>query len=270
MHPEFVNCSSGSLFTLSWQGHGSKAEHVILHIPAFAEEMNKSRRMVALQAKAFADKGFSVLVFDLFGTGDSAGDFSDATWAIWLQNVVEVANWLKLRGARTISLWSLRSGALLAMDFITQNPGLIKSLLTWQPVFNGDLFVTQFLRLRVAAAMMNSGLPQEKTGDLKKRLQAGEALEVAGYLLNPDLMIPLMTLKSASLALNQLKSVDIFEIVANESASLSPGSMQFLEKLRGVNEAVNSYTVVGDSFWASQEIVVVPNLIKTATDAFNP
>jgi len=43
--------------------------------------MNKSRRMVALQARALAGRGFAVLQMDALGCGDSAGDMQDATWA---------------------------------------------------------------------------------------------------------------------------------------------------------------------------------------------
>ncbi len=49
--------------------------------------MNKSRRMAALQARAFAAMGFGVLQIDLFGCGDSSGDFSDARWDIWKQDL---------------------------------------------------------------------------------------------------------------------------------------------------------------------------------------
>ena len=50
--------------------------------------MNKSRRMAALQARAFAEMGFGVLQIDLFGCGDSSGDFSDARWDIWKQDLI--------------------------------------------------------------------------------------------------------------------------------------------------------------------------------------
>ena len=70
-------------------------DKAIIHIPAFAEEMNKSRRMLAMQAQAFAGQGYAVLVLDLFGTGDSSGDFGEATWDIWLQNIDTALVWLK-------------------------------------------------------------------------------------------------------------------------------------------------------------------------------
>ena len=59
----------------------------ILHVQAFAEEMNKARRMVALQSRALAGDGHAVLVLDLTGCGDASGDFGDATWEAWLADV---------------------------------------------------------------------------------------------------------------------------------------------------------------------------------------
>ena len=66
----------------------------IVHVPAFAEEMNKSRRAVANAARAMAERGWQVLVFDLHGTGDSSDDFDDATWSGWLEDVRAAVSWL--------------------------------------------------------------------------------------------------------------------------------------------------------------------------------
>ena len=44
----------------------------ILYVHPFAEEMNKSRRMAALQAHGLAQAGYAVLQVDLRGCGESA------------------------------------------------------------------------------------------------------------------------------------------------------------------------------------------------------
>lgn len=263
MQPFFLAGQAGPLFALYWAPAESKPERAFLHVPAFAEEMNKSRRMLALQAKAFAEHGYAVLVLDLFGTGDSGGDFAEATWECWLSDVASGIAWLKEQGISHVDLWGLRTGALLAMDFVQRNPGENERLLLWQPVLNGDTFVTQFLRLRVAAAMMNSSQPQEKTGDLKKQLQQGQTLEVAGYGLNPDLINPLMALKPDPAALTSLRFVDVFEVVSRSDMQASPVNQQFIEKLVAAQVKASLYTVVGDPFWASQEITTAPALLAT-------
>jgi alpha-beta hydrolase superfamily lysophospholipase len=92
----------------------------VVHVPAFAEEMNKSRRAVANAARAMAGRGWQVLVFDLHGTGDSSGDFGDATWSGWLEDLRAAIGWLREHAASEPVLWGLRSGCLLINDVLPQ------------------------------------------------------------------------------------------------------------------------------------------------------
>jgi len=258
----FLESRSGPLFATYRPASNPGSRRAILHVPAFAEEMNKSRRMVALQADALAGQGYAVLSIDLFGTGDSAGDFVDASWRIWQDNLLEALDWLVGQGAERITLWSLRAGTLLALDLIKSGGcKALDSLIAWQPVLNGEVFLTQFLRLRVAAAMMNPELPQETTGELKKQLQRGEVIEVAGYSLNPELVLPLLAAKADLNGVASIQSVALIEVLPSGVNELSAQAQQFVRKLQDVaiNTAGNS--VAGDSFWSSQDIVTVPDLI---------
>lgn len=267
MQPLFIESSAGKLFAIYWPPVGEIfLDKAIIHIPAFAEEMNRSRRMVALQAQAFSDQGYAVLVFDLFGTGDSTGDFGEATWEIWLQNIDTAIDWLKQQGAQSIDLWSLRIGALLAMDFAGHNRHRIQRLIAWQPVLNGDTFVTQFLRLRVAAAMMNNNAPREKTSDLKQQLLEGQDVEVAGYLLNSDLIKPLMALRADRLNWQAVNEVAFFEVVAGGDDPGVIGNMQLLAILQEQNINASLARVDGDAFWASQENSEEADLIKITSE----
>ncbi len=266
--PLFIPCQTGELFAMYYPpSSGSKPKKVFLHIPAFAEEMNKSRRMVALQARAFAQHGFGVLVMDLLGTGDSFGNFSEATWLIWQRNIDTAIQWLIEQGAESINLWSLRIGGLLAMDFVSKSCAKIDKLFCWQPVLNGETFVMQFLRLRVAAAVMDRHAPQEKTSELKQQLLDGKAIEVAGYLLNPDLIMPMLALRANELDLSAISEVVMFEVVASEDKETSPANAKFIEILNSKNQRATIKTVVGSPFWATQEIVAVPDLITQSNNS---
>ena len=105
----------------------------VLHVPAFAEEMNKSRRMVALQANALARAGIGVLIVDLTGTGDSEGDFGQAGWDIWIDDLAIAARWLQDNGGETLTLWGLRLGCLLAIEYAQRYPQGVDGLIYWQP-----------------------------------------------------------------------------------------------------------------------------------------
>lgn len=266
MQPLFINSSAGRLFAMYWPAVGETKTRGIVHVPAFAEEMNKSRRMVALQARAFAEQGIGVLVIDLMGTGDSDGEFVDATWLLWRDNIATAMSWLREQGAQTVDLWGLRLGALLAMDYAAQPGSDIQRILAWQPVLNGDAFITQFLRLRVAAAMMNPNAPQEKTSDLKRQLIEGQACEVAGYLINPDLIRPLLDLRASALDMHKLNSFSLCEVVANQNdAGLVP-NQHFIEQMQSQGVKASLELAMGDSFWATQEITVAPQLIQCSCE----
>ncbi|MDO9047805.1 MAG: hydrolase 2, exosortase A system-associated [Methylobacter sp.] len=266
MKPLFIPTQTGPLFSIFYSPVNKAVSRAIIHIPAFAEEMNKSRRMVAIQAQAFSNRGYAVLVLDLFGTGDSAGDFGEATWQIWLQNIDTAIDWLKQHGAQSIDLWGLRIGALLAMDFASHSRHRIQRLIACQPVLNGDTFITQFLRLRVAAAMMDNNSPPEKTSDLKRQLLEGQAIEVAGYLLNPDLINPLMAIRAEQFNWQYVKEIAIFEVVSSEDSPVAIGNTQLLAILQKKNINASLTKVVGNAFWVSQEISEAADLIKVTSE----
>ncbi|NOT12413.1 MAG: hydrolase 2, exosortase A system-associated [Methylococcaceae bacterium] len=259
--PLYIPSQAGDLFALFYPSATGSHKKVVIHIPAFAEEMNKSRRMVALQARMFSDQGYGVLILDLLGTGDSSGDFSDATWLIWQQNIQTAMDWLLQQGIESISLWGLRIGALLAMDFIAKTRTNVDKLICWQPVTNGEMFVMQFLRLRVAAAVMDRNAPQEKTSDLKQQLVEGKAIEVAGYLLNPELVKPLLALKASALDLSSVKTIRLFEMVASEDKGVSSVNVNFIEELIRKGQDAIAKAIVGTPFWSTQEIAEVPQLL---------
>ena len=57
----------------------------------------------------------AVLLSDLAGCGDSSGDFADASWDLWLEDINQAARWMTARYASApLWIWGLRSGCLLA------------------------------------------------------------------------------------------------------------------------------------------------------------
>jgi hypothetical protein len=64
------------------------------------------------------------------------------------------------------------------------------------------------------------------------------------------------------MAFQSLIEVVIFELVAGEEIEPTMVNKQFLVKLQalGINASLDS--VLGDFFWASQEIATAPNLIE--------
>jgi exosortase A-associated hydrolase 2 len=225
----------------------------VVYVHPFAEEMNKARRMAALQSRRLAAQGYAVLQIDLFGCGDSSGDFADARWGIWKNDLQTALSWLRSRVRGPLSLWGLRLGATLAADIARDATIGIEHLVLWQPVSNGEQFLTQFLRLRLAAEMLADGAAQTGVSELRETLRRGVPLEIAGYDLHPRLAAEIEELRLADL-MPAVKRVHWLEVTARPDPKLSPASQRALEAWRGSGLDVRTAAVTGQPFWSTIEV----------------
>ena len=264
--PFFLETDSGRrLFTY----HPSKpaCKGTVLYVHPFAEEMNKSRRMAAMQARSLKDAGYSVLQIDLYGCGDSEGDFRDARWEIWKSDLRMGLDWLKAQHDLPVTLWGLRLGALLALDFASDENFSLEKMVLWQPVHSGEAHLAQFLRLRLANAMIAG---KEKVGlqDLKRELASNGTLEIAGYELPHELAESIGRLK-----LEELGKPGIphhwLETMPDTSAALPPASSRIVGAWERRGIAVEVHKVQGDPYWSTQEITDCPDLIAQTTRIFS-
>lgn len=236
----------------------------LLFVHPFAEEMNKSRRMAALAASGFASAGWAVLQVDLTGCGDSEGDFEDADWQSWLDDVS--AAWQRLgeaSGGPSV-LWTLRAGCLVAADWLAQS-GERPSLLLWQPVQSGRVHLTQFLRLKAASQMVHGG-GGVKVSALLDALAGGEPVEVAGYTISPGLA---GGLGAATLRLpaGYPSAVTMLEVVSADGAGPSAGIAGLADSWRGEGVQASAAACIGPPFWQTQEIETAPALIEASLAA---
>lgn len=236
----------------------------IVHLHAFAEEMNKARRMVALTARSLAESGYAVLQIDLYGCGDSSGEFADATWQDWLDDAALAVAWLRQRSAAPLWLWGLRAGALLAAQGAAQQwaPSPCH-LLLWQPPSAGRVLLQQFLRLRTARGMLaGSG---ERTGieTLKRELADGKHVEIAGYALSPALATGL---EAATLAPPALAARAVC-IEIDSRGELSPALQTAVRLWLAAGWQVDARAIPGAPFWQTTEIETVPALVDSTLQA---
>lgn len=237
----------------------------LLYLHPFAEEMNKSRRMAALQARLLARHGYAVLQIDLCGCGDSAGDFGDATWESWLQDVAAAHAWLRSRCSAPLWLWGLRSGCLLAAQ-AAPRLGEAANFLFWQPVASGKPFLQQFLRLKLAGEMM-SGDGKTVMEDIRRTLAAGDAVEIAGYALSAELAAGL---EAAELLPPPLPGrLAWLEVSARPDAALSPAAQKRIEQWQAAGFAIDSAVLPGPSFWQTTEIEEAPALLAATLAALS-
>jgi len=236
----------------------------VLHVPAAFEEMNKSRRTVALQARAFAKMGALTVVYDAAGTGDSSGEHRDATWDIWRRNARDVFAWLVTAEQAPVCVWGLRLGALLASDLVSTGALDARALVLWQPVVSGSVYVNQFLRLAstqdVAA---NSGTGSEAP-TVKVALAAGRSVDVAGYTLHPDLV---RGVAASTLQAQPPKCAVVWRESSAAPVELSPVAAKVAASWRGAGTRVDVECIAGPSFWAATEIEEAHALIASTTQA---
>ena len=257
--PFFLSAEQGERFCVFHPPLGDVLGTVV-YLHPFAEEMNKSRRMAALQSRALAARGFAVLQIDLFGCGDSSGEFGEAGWDIWKGDVALAVRWLSGRVTGPLYLWGLRLGALLALDYAKDAGQSVAGFLLWQPLASGEQFMTQFLRLRVANEMISAGTTSVSTQDLRKQLEASGTLEVAGYDLASAMVSALDRLKLINLA--PRAPAYWLELVPEAGRPLPPASRRVADAWLAQEVKLTTRTVVGDAFWNCVEIVDCPGLIE--------
>lgn len=243
---------------------------LIVHVHAFAEEMNKSRRMVNLQSRALAAAGHAVLRVDLLGCGDSAGDLADATWQEWLSDVQAAMALARERhahhwpGVQTppLWLWGQRMGALLAAQAAAAGAC---HLLLWQPAANGKALLQQFLRLDSAAALM--GRTAEGRPSAKEELAAGRSAQVAGYTLSPGLAQGLEAARLQPPEAAPGARLVWLDVHTQQPAEPSPVVRQALAEWSAAGWRTQHRAVQGPAFWQTTEIEDAPALIGATTQA---
>ena len=264
--PSFLAGAAGPLFSIYFPPQRALPEPKgVVFVPPFVEELNQSRRMVTLQARELSEAGVGVLLLDLFGTGDSAGAFSDATWEIWSRDIALGLDVLEQRGLRP-GLWGLRLGGLLAMQVAAAQRDRVSSVVLWQPIVEGKRMLTQFLRTRLAAAMADGGA-QETTGDLRRALAEGTTLEIGGYPLSPALALAIDEAKLAQHPPAAQCRCHWFEIVPRADSDLPPSSRRILEGWEAQGASLTVEKIAGEAFWSIQEPSMLPELWQATVRA---
>lgn len=220
--------------------------------------------MSALQSRAMADAGFAVLQIDLLGCGDSAGDFSDATWLAWQEDVLLAYRWLRTQTQAPLTLWGLRVGCLLAASVASKLPERV-NFIFWQPVISGRQYWQQFMRLKMAGEL-GSGQPKDVSEQLRLQLVASEIVEIAGYMLSPALVdgLEVAQLEPPAGAGGQ---VIWLETTLRDEATLAPLSQKWIERWLAAGHAVQAQVVRGPAFWQTSEIEYAPELIAATQNA---
>jgi exosortase A-associated hydrolase 2 len=238
---------------------GQDARFAVLHVPAFAEEMNKSRRSVALLARALALAGGVTAVLDLRGTGDSDGDHGLASWQGWHADVATAWTWLGERVRAPRWLWGHRLGCVLAADVAVTGALAPDAILLWQPVVSGRSYFNQWLRLARAQRMTQDAAPPP--GDSRNAAEPGVgAQEVAGYVVAPALIDAACAIDLAARPPPRVPVV-IREVSIAQPPVLAAATARLVEAWSASGATLDARAVPGPSFWIAQEIEEAVDLV---------
>jgi exosortase A-associated hydrolase 2 len=268
MRPFFLLApDQARLFAVHWPAASSADSsgpvQAVLLLPPFAEEMNKCRPMLAAQARAFAAAGLHVLMVDLFGTGDSDGDFAEAQWARWLQDVRCARAWLQSELVVTsVHVLAVRAGALFAPTLLGE-PGATDKLMLWQPVLKGADVWRQLLRTRL---MADSARGQAvSSGELEERLGREGSLEIAGYTIAAGLAAELGAAQLDEPTVQRASQALWLEVAASDPPTLSTAGARVCRQWQQGGVKLTSAAVPGEPFWSTPEIGWARALLSPTT-----
>lgn len=236
--PFFLQSVAGKLFAILHQPSRKRTDQAVIIIPPFAEEMNRSRKTFSLLGQHLAKNGISTFVLDLYGTGDSEGEFSDARWSTWVSDIECSTEWLSSHGYKNISILGLRLGALLATDMLQNSKYAFDNIIFWQAAHSGQNMMSQFLRISFTGSNSKS---------MNEQLNSGSMVEIAGYQLTPALYDDIINIK---LQLSQISSpITWLEIPPNDNMGLSHKSQTILNDHKTGGGRINTEIVKTPQFW---------------------
>lgn len=222
--------------------------------------------MLTLLADALGEGGHHVMLPDFYGTGDSEGEFSEASWSGWLEQLICcIASMQSDYEISRYSLVALRTGALLVADCLQRLPASLEKLVFWQPVIDGDVYLNQFLRIRLASNML-AGDEKVNTQSLKQLLADGDVVEVAGYALTSAVADGLSKSSLKRIDASSLPETYWIDLVAREGVAPPLPNRNLIETWDEAEVNVQYRAVAGESFWNSAEIVENHELVTKTVD----
>lgn len=258
--PRFLGADGQRVFTLLRHPRRAGASCALLVAP-FGEEMNKSRKMLTDVGIELAKRGIGSVLVDPYGTGDSDGEFSQADWLRWQADLRQAVAWCAEEGLKVDRLLGVRLGCALGAQVASEAiPGIAHTVF-WQPVLDGTRFMDQFLRLRVAASMMEQDR-KESTADLRAKFARGETVDVAGYCLGPQLAAQIDGVRLAEHVGPHLGQIHWIEVVRSAETPPPAPATKAVDAARAAGLNVTLYPIAGEPFWSSVEIVRIPALIE--------
>jgi exosortase A-associated hydrolase 2 len=249
IHVEFCSGIKGPLFRLTRTPQSTKA-HVLFIAPLF-EQANQTRHHITRSAINGYHQNLETIIFDHYGTGDSAGDLHEVELVLWQQDIAEQISVIRRRSAKPIYL-SLPLSAILLLT--PQMLSDVTGIFLLQPEFNGKRFIQQFKRLALVAKPIDKDKVREDDPIEKS------TIEIAGYQMQEQLLTDI-----AQRHVTQLSSFAgecyWFEWLSKED-KLNARKVKQQQSLEQQCSIFRSYLIADLKFWQTSSLTLSANYLE--------
>ena len=254
-HVEFCQGTKGPLFRLTRTPQSVKA-HLLFIAPLF-EQANQTRHHVTRSAINGYHQEIETIIFDHYGTGDSAGELFEVDLVLWQQDIAEQILVIQNRSSKPIYLSVPLSAVLLLTEQILSQ---VKGLFLLQPELDGKRFTQQFKRLALVAQ------PHTKKQTKVDSLLQHPNIEIAGYQVQTQLLTDLAQQNFAQL-LGFVGECYWFEWLGINDR-LTAQKVQQLQALKHQCSRFKSHIVTDVKFWQSSSLTLSDDYLKCEQTLF--
>ncbi len=214
----FFDAGPHRLFAALHPVHASvRRDTGVLLVHPFMEERQDAHPFLRSISIALRARGFASLRPDLYGCGDSEGDWSDATVDHWLDDLAAAAAHLRREaGVRHVALVGLRYGAALAAAAAPRVEANALCLIA--PVLRGREYVMEVLRAYIAAEMVLNKKAGVSRDVLMQRLDEGASVNLFGYDFTPAQRDGMLALDPIAALLSHAAPTLLIDVARTDAA----------------------------------------------------
>lgn len=206
----------------------------------WGQEYLVSHRTNRRLAARLAERGYHVMRFDYFGTGDSAGNRSDGDLHSWLRDArTAMAELRDMSGISSVATFGVRLGAVIAWRLAVESKDVTSTVL-WDPVVNGSEYLRELnaAQQEMQRWTLTSAAPRELVPGMKTLL---------GFPMTPAMRASIEEITAHEYAKATRASVRVFY------SDAKPDDSALVHSLRSVGTPFHSEAIPGQTPWRDDE-----------------
>ena len=207
MDPFFYGDIDKSLFGIHHQPTSTEfQDSSIVICNPIGFEYGRSHSVIRDLAKKLSDKGYHVLRFDYFATGDSSGHSDELSFEQCLNDIAVSCDEIKTMSAtRKVNVIGYRYGALLAA--YASKSIKFNRLIMWDTVVDGEIYLSDLKEIH------NKMLIDSNRFDLRFQSSAESTSELVGHHFPPAFRQDIISNTLVNLDKIKTKKIDVFNYV---------------------------------------------------------